>query len=484
MTKEEKLTTILRNFRKKEMRSFGKFLEGTAEREPPNQIALFNYLSECHPKFHDKKMKREYIAKRLFPNASNPNRIVRDSMSNLCEILEDFIAWKELKKQPEQYNFLSLKAYKSRKLDDIFFDEIKKIEKASFKRKTKGIEQLYNNYLLKKVHFTHPSYRQEGKNRITYKDMIELLDEYYFAEKLLWTSCLRVTQEFVNTSGADFAEKQHLIQEILRICLNNTSSEDNQIKFLAEMLNVLITENFQNYPQLEQQFISNLESFNEIERNDLMELLCHISLRDSTVGRQEAFRRAFELNKQAVEKQWIFRAEPLSAIRFLNIVSIARSVGELEWARYFIDTFGINLSKDIRNDIKSISHATVDFKEGLYDEVTKRLLGNKFKNILYEVYERAILLQCYYELNLNYNESFFLDFARAFKGFLRRKCGESLTENFAQGFLSFIRFACRLRKNYRNERDAISILEDIKSCDNVVYKGWLIEKAGELVRGR
>jgi len=378
--KEEKLIKILRTLSPKEMSNFGRFLEGTAKRKSPNQIALFDYLEGYHPKFPALKMKREYIAQRLFPNASNPDRTVRDSMSKFGTVLNDFIVWKELKKeQQEQYDFLLLKAYKRRKLDDIFFDEIKKNEKAWSKRKTEGIEQLYNKYLLKKVHFTHPSYRQEGQNRITYKDLIELLDEYYFAEKLLWTSCLKVTQEFVNTSSVDFAEKQHLIQEILRICLNDTSSRNNQIKFLAEMLNVLIIENFQSYPQLEQQFISNLESFNEVERNDLMELLCHISLRDSTINAQERLQRAFGLNKRGISEKWILENENITVYRFSNIVHVACAFGELDWARYFIDDFRGFLGINRQKDVVKISHAYVDFKEGKYEKVLEDVDDKNFK---------------------------------------------------------------------------------------------------------
>jgi len=477
---EKKLIAILRTLDAKEMRNFGRFLKGTAKRKSPNQIILFDYLSRYYPEFPTQKMEREYIAQKLFSDVPNSLRKVSDSADNIGTVLKDFLVQEELKVQKTQYNFLLLNAYKRRKLDDSFFKEIEKTEKAWEKEKPEGIEQLYKEYLLKKICFTHPNFDQNGQNRITYEVLIQQLDKYYFAEKLFWTSCLKITEDFVNTSGADFIEKQHLIQEILDICLNENSLQNNPVKFLAEVLNVLVTESFQNYPQLEEQFTSSLESFEESERNDLFELLNLISLRDSTISRQEAFRRAFELNRRAVEKQWIFRNEHLSGFRFLNIVSTACSVGEMDWARYFIDTFGTTLGKDEKSDIVSISHAIVDFKGGLYENVIDRLIHTRFRSILYKITKRAIQLECYYELKFS---KLFNSFARAFKDFIQNHRKKDLAEDFAQGVLNFIRFASKLEeKRHEFRPNVTSTLEDIKSCDNVAFKRWLIEKAEELMR--
>jgi len=213
----------------------------------------------------------------------------------------------------------------------------------------------------------------------------------------------------------------------------------------------------------------------------LIDLLNHISLRDRTVDKREAHRRAFELNKQAIEKRWIFREENLSGFRFLNIVSTACSFGDLDWARYFIDTFGITLSEDEGEAFMSIAHAIVDFQDRLYEQVIDRLLHTKFRSPLHEVYDRTLRLRCYYELEFS---KLFNPFAQAFKDFLRRSLrSRKLAKNFVEEIQNFIRFACELEniRHIKYRPNVAPILERIKSCNNVTAKRWLIEKAEELM---
>ena len=475
---EKELIKTLKTLNSREMKAFGRYLKGTADRTSQGRIALFEHLEKCYPKFSENKTNREYIAKKLFASIPNPHRRVRELVNNIGVVLNKFLVQEELKKQKEQNDFLLLEAYKRRGLDDLFFKKIEKIEKEWAREKPSGIKQLYNEYLLKKTAFTHPGYIQTNKSLITYEVLIQQLDKYYFAEKLFWTSCLKISEDFVNISGMDFIQKQYLIREILE---NNKSLQNRQIEFLAELLDVLITEHFHNYPHLEELFIENILFFDESERNDLIDLLNHISLRDKTVNRDEALLRAFELNKRAIEKQWIFKEESLSGFRFLNIVSTACSFGDLEWARYFIDTFGITLSEDEREALVSIAHAIVDFKDRLYEKVIDRLLHTKFQSPLHEVYDRTLRLRCYYELKYS---KLFNSFTQSFKDFLRRSLRrKKLAESFVEEIRNFIKFASELETigHIEYKPPVAPILERIKACNNVAFKRWLIEKAEELM---
>lgn len=478
---ESKLITFLRTLDKEEMRRFGKFLEGTAERKALDRIAFFEYLQKCHPEFPEKKIKRELVAQKLFPENNKRLKKVENLMHKIVSILDDFLAYEELKRQQSQRDFLLLEVYKRRKLDNFFFKKIKKIEEEWEHKQPEGIEHLHNEYLIKKMQFTHPNYSQTGKSPITYKGLIQQLDEYYFAKKLFWTSCMKITEDFVNVSGTGLTDRQYFIQKILDISMTDKSLQNNRIQFLAELLNTLVNEDFQNYSQLEEVFISNVKSFDEPERNDLIDILNHFSIRNrNTTGQQEMLYYAFELNRKAVENKWIFKDEHISVFRFINIVNIACIVRELEWATYFVDNFGTSLGKDDRNDIVAVSHATVDFKKGEYEKTLERLVHVKFRNVLYKTDARAIQLKCYYELEYG---DLFHSLVSSFSSFLQNQRKKNLAKDFARQFLNFIKFAYKLEeKRYEFKPNVELILEDIESCDNVIYKRWLIEKAQELIK--
>lgn len=479
---ESKLITFLRALDKEEMRRFGRFLEGTAERKAPDRIAFFDYLQKYHPEFPEKKVKRELVAQKLFPENGKRLKKVENLMHKIVSILEDFLIYEELKARQSQRDFLLLEVYKRRKLDNFFFKKIKKIEEEWERKQPEGIEHLHDEYLIQKMQFTHPNYSSTDKNQslITYEVLIQQLDEYYFAKKLFWTSCMKITEDFVNRSGAGFVERQFFIQKILDISLNNKSLQNSQIQFLAELLNTLTSEDFQNYSQLEELFISNVRSFDEPERVDMVNLLNNISYRDFMAGQREALYRAFKLNRRAVENKWILRNEYIPVFLFSNIVSIACAVGELDWARQFIDNFATSLDENVRDDIAAISHSTIDFRTKEYEKILERLKFIKFRNVLYKTHERAIRLRCYYELGNDYIEPFF-SLVKSFNNFLHSQLKRDLAEDSAQGFKNFVKFVERLgEERLKFSPDVESILEGIKACDQVFYKQWLLEKAKNL----
>jgi len=231
--KNKELIKVLRTLSPEEMRAFGRYLKGTAKRMSQDRIVFFGYLEKYYPKFPDKKTNRASIAHNLFSKTADPIRKVSDLESNIGVLLKHFLVQQELERQEEQYDFLLLEAYKRRKLDDFFFKKIKKIEKEWEREKPPGIKQLHHEYLLKKIAFTHPNYVQTDKSLITYEVLIQQLDKYYFAEKLFWTSCLKISEDFVNISGANFIKKQYLIREILE---NNKSCRIVRLSFWQSCL--------------------------------------------------------------------------------------------------------------------------------------------------------------------------------------------------------------------------------------------------------
>jgi len=466
---ESKLITFLRTLDKEEMRRFGKFLEGTAERKASDRIAFIDYLQKYHPEFPKKKVNRESIAQKLFPENEKRLKKVENLMHKIVSILDDFLAYEELKVQQSQRDFLLLEAYKRRQLDKFFFKKIEKIEEEWERKPPEGIEHLHDEYLMEKMCFTHPNYTQihRNQNLITYESLIQQLDKYYFAKKLFWTSCMKITEDFVNRSGVGFAENQYFIEKILDTSLNDGSLQNSQIQFLAELLSTLVSGDFQNYSQLEELFISSVKLFDEPERVDLINLLNFICFWYYNKERkEEALKKAFQLNKHAIEEKWIFRNEHIPIFLFSNIVSIACAVRELEWARQFIDNFSTSLDENVRDDIAAISHSTIDFKTKEYEKILERLKFTKFRNVLYKTHERAIRLRCYYELGNDYIEPFF-HLVKSFSNFLHSQLKRDLAEDSAQGFKNFVKFVERLgEERLKYNPDAASILEEIKACGN------------------
>jgi len=470
---ESKLITFLRALDKEEMRRFGRFLEGTAERKAPDRIAFFEYLQKYHPEFPEKKVKRELVAQKLFPDNDKRLKKVENLMHKMVLVLEDFMSYEELKMQQSQRDFLLLEAYKRRKLDDFFFKKIRKIEEEWEYKPPEGIEQLHHEYLIKKMCLNHPNYSIIDQTSITQDDLIHKIDKYYFAVKLHRTLCSYANQNFIIISDND--SRQHLIQEILSLCQQSDFQNIPQIKLLSELYEAFMTSSFENYSQIKKGFMTNLNLYNEYEKNDVLLLLTNICYVNHREGKPEAIKKLFELNQVAVEHKLILENGYISHVNFRNVVNISCAAGELGWAEEFMDNYSNFLQPDVSDDITILCRAVIDFNRGDCQEALNKLVFAKFQDVFYNAQARATMLQCYYELD---HELFFSS-ADSFKGFLSRN---KALAPMKKAFSNFIRFVKKLKKaQYEFRPDVKHLSDEIADTNDIVHRNWLISKS-ELLR--
>lgn len=472
---ESKLITLLRTLNKEEMRRFGKFLEGTAERKSLDRIAFFNYLEKYHPVFPEKKVKRNIIAQKLFPKNEKRLKKIENLMHKIVSILEDFMAYEELKTQQSQRDFLILEAYKRRQLDKFFFKKIEKIEEEWERKKPEGIEQLHKEYLIKKMCLNHPNYSIISQKTITQDNLIHRIDKYYFAVKLHGTLCSYTNQNFVIIANNDSERRQHFIQEILSLCQQSDFQNTPQIKLFSELYEAFTAGNFENYNQIKQGFMANLNLYTESEKNDILLLLTNICYANHREGRPEAIKGLFKLNQIAVEHKLILENGYISHINFRNVVNISCAARELDWAEEFMDNYSSFLQPDASDDIIILCRAVIDFNRGNCEEALSKLVFAKFQDVFYNAQARATMLQCYYELD---SELFFSS-ADSFSGFLNRNKALSPMK---KAFSNFIRFVKKLKKAEHEFRaDVKDLSDEIVYTNDIVHRSWLISKA-ELLR--
>jgi len=467
---ESKLITLLRTLDEEEMRKFGKFLEGTAQRKSPDRIAFFNYLKKYHPEFPVKKTEREYVAQKLFAKDANRIKKIENLMHTIGSVLEDFLHYEELKIQQTQRDFLLLEVYKSRNLDKFFFKKIEQIEKSWEKEKPAGIEQLYNEYLIKKLSFTHPNYSLVDKMP-TLNDMVHQIDKYYFATKLYWVLCTSVSENFVITSDKEANRKQHFVQKILDISLQTDFQTTPQIKLLNELCRAFMSGDFGNYLEMKSLFMSHLDLYDEYEKNDLLLFLTTSCYENHRQGKKEAIRELFELNRYATENEFIFENSSIPHLNFRNTVYIACAAQELDWAEHFVDNYGRFLGEEDADDIIVLCEAIINFSRGHYSQTLDKLAKAKFRDVVYNAQARSILLQCYYELD----HDLFFSSVDSFRNFLGRN--KALAPSTKKAFSNFIHFTKKLKKAEHEFRpDVKHLLDEIANTNNIVNKTWLISK--------
>ncbi len=459
---------LLKTLDRKEMIDFCNFVEGKAARQPKDRLAFIDYLKKQHrDDFPEQKMKKEYIGKKLFPKANDNVKKVLALQEKLVPILENYLIHVELEKQKTKRDFLLLDVYKRRKLDDLFFKKIEKIEKDWEKEKPAGIEQFHNEYLLKKERFLHPNFSLARTTPIvTLNDIIHQLDKHYFTIKLYWTLCLYQLRSLVG-SDEDAEAEQYFIEEILNICLQSNFQDVPQIQLLSQLLEAFTKKDFGNYSFIKKEFMSSLHIYDEYEKNDIWMFLTENYKQEKS----KALEKLFELNREATENELIFENGYIPAVNFRNIVNTA-AIWNVQWAEDFIERHSEFLEDKEREDTTSLCKAVVDFNRGNYDSVLRGLAHQvNISDALYEPHVRSIKLKCYYELD---DELFYNDI-KSFSGFLDRN--KALSPINKKAFYNFIYFIRKLKKAKLIYRaDMVSIAHEIITTDEVAHRSWLISK--------
>jgi len=473
---KSKLLEFMRSFSKTEMKEFGKYLEGTSYRKTSKVFKLFVYLNKLHPDFPNKKIEKEYVAKKVLNETQNISKKMADTMTQLFGVVEDFMVKKVLEENKIERDFLLLEAMKKRKLDKFFFQKIEFIEKDWQKHPPSGINQFYNEYKILNFLIFHPNYDNFLNDKIGLKELTKKIDTFYISTKLFLTLIIvNNSTEFVNELEEIQSDPLYLTQQIIQLSEFKFFQDFPKIKLIRDLLICLIEKSYDHYFELKQYFLENLESFDEDEKRDLFNIFIKLSFTLYNNGNNNFLGELFELNKLSIKHKLFLTNNYITNINFIGIINIACAVQEVEWADNFIDQFSSYLNEEDQNDIISLSQIRVGMVKKQYEEVLVKLNTVNFIDAFVAIQAKAIQLQCYYELGEDYLD-LFLNHINSYSIYLTRK--KEIAKEQKKAFKNFITLTNKLNKfQQQNSKNKIKELHtEIEQTNSLAHKSWLKKK--------
>lgn len=470
--KDSKLIILLKALSRLEMKDLGRFIENNTK-DAKTMNAFFVYLKKYHPEFIDKKIDREYVAKKIFGKEVNQLKKIENLMYKLVQFTEEFLIQGVLENDETERDFLLLKAYKKKKLDKFFFNKIEKIEKSWHKKPIAGLEHLHNIYRLKKTHFEHPNYPKdkEASNKLVVLE--QALDKYYLAIKLYLKLSGDNTSNYIKETNTT---EIIAIEPILQTIQKEDFEIEPKINLLWNIFKEYNDDEESQYSEIKEAFINNYHLYSNTEQTEICTFLSEICYKHYKKGAVNALQNLFDIKCFEVKHKFFLENGYISSDSFQSIVNIAIAANQIEWCEKFIEENGRFLQEKECLDTTKLCSARIHLYKKEYTEVLYKLGTLNFQNHLYGVQARGLLLQAYYELE-DYEEMFF-NLTKSFSIFLYRN--KDLGENIKKAFSNFINFSKKLLKAKEEYKSDISIIEqEIKSCTEIVYKGWLLEKLQE-----
>lgn len=474
----DKLLSLLKSFSKHDLNRFEKYLNSPFFNENKEQILLFNIINQAlrHPEMDIKQLKKEKVWQQLFRNRPYNDILFRRICSDHTQLALQYLALKAYKKQALNTEHHMLMATNTPKLDKHYKGILRKVRSRQTALTSRDVDFHYNSFRIE--HNCHKNLEFLGKKRSDFSNFEKSdyhLDCFYIIQKLKNYCDLIGYKNFIQID-VDIT----LLPSFLEYVKNSKFIEEATINayfLVSEML--LDPEEEQFYHELKGLLIERVDEFSG---DDLK--LIYIHLRNYCIdtkintGRSDYFRELFELYKSQVKLGLVLEDNILSPQTYKNIITVALHIKEFEWVKDFIEKYTDILPPENQDNDRNYNLAKVYFHQEQYEKVIEQLREVEYKNVIYSLGGKLMLLKTYFELQ----EFLALDsLVDSFRIYLRRS--SKIPKEVKQQYMNVLRFTKRLSGVQPRDQSTLAKIKDqVIHCKALASKRWLLEKIGELER--
>ena len=186
----------------------------------------------------------------------------------------------------------------------------------------------------------------------------------------------------------------------------------------------------------------------------------------------------FDIFKTLLKEKIILKDNHISSQTYKNITTVGLQLQEYDWVENFIQNYTNYLPKAHRENALNYNLAKVYFFQKKYYQVIEQLREVEYKNLVYALGGKLMLLKTYYELE---EQSALDSLIDSFRIYLRRN--KQIARDVKQQYMNMLRFTKKLVSIPPYNRAAAAKLEvQIEGCKAMTAKQWLLEKVGEIKR--
>lgn len=469
-----KLVALFQTLSKTEVKAFSKYLTGTSYKADNAIFQLFFFLKKHHPNFNESKVNTALVWQYCFDEKEVNKKKLLQLCTNMVKVLEDFLIKLQLEKSQPERDFLLLNAFKDRKLDNQFFQKAKEVRKKWEKNKPPGIEQLHNEYKLESL---DSNYKETTDIDIIMNGMqkeINNLDVYYLAKRLHLSYILSVSKNYI--ANEEDKNEKNILNNLLALSNQSKYAEIPAIHLSNLIFKDILCGKFNNYSKIEELFQKTFKQYSQREQINILGFLTHYCIQNRLEGDKSAVEKLFDLTKWAVANKTYIKDGYISNNEFSNIVNIACTAKQYNWARDFITNYQIYLVDKIRDDIVASCIATCLLSEKKYEELLSHLVSVNFKNIIYSVNARCLQITAFVELG-GKDEQFY-NSTKSFEAVLLRN--KHLLKERKQAYNKFIKYSKIIyNSSYVKKYDFTKLLKEINKTKNLFAKNWILRKMKE-----
>lgn len=471
---KNKLVTLLRSFSKIELTQFKKYLLSPFFNENKNLIELYAYLQKHLLKdIVNTAVNKQTIWKFLFKEKPYKDIQIRRLFSDLNQLANGFLAYQQYQKSPALESIFLMNSLQYSELDKQFEGAFRLANLQQQKSEKRNTDFHFHQFLIEKSYHEHIEFK--GLKNLTFEHLETAdyqLDCFYITQKL---------KHYCDVLGYEsFLSKKvdiHFFKSFLSEIETSKFLKEPAVKAYQLVSQMLFQPNEETYFfELKSFLLAEKQAFEKEELTILYTHLINYCIHKKiNVGKSNFFNNLFEIYKDALKTEIIFIGNEINFNHYKNIITVGVQIKEFEWVENFIQEYTPKLPKNHQENALTYNLAKVYFHKKDYTKVIEQLREVEYKNLIYALGGKLMLLKTYYELDEIAALDSLID---SFRIYLRRN--RTISKDVRQQYMNVLRFVKKLSGLAPYDRTGLAkVTQEIHDCKALAAKNWILEKVEE-----
>lgn len=462
-----RLITLLKALNPEEFRQFYRYIRTPFFTKSDDLLKLYEAIRKHYPHFDSPKLNKEKLFKHLYPKETFNDARLRNLMLKISKILEEYLLYLNFQQDEFQRKSTLTRIYRKRNLNVIFKQKTEDLLTDLDQQPYRDADYSFKKYKLQRDYYFHSGIVIQREKIDSLTGALHHLNDFYATERL------RLGIELSNRARI-FKEGHHFNPfhyEALHPKANKVYC------LLLDIYNLLTSNDEALFASIKEQFISSLNLLNPSDAALILQALLNFSIQQFSKNEAHYLKEAFELYKIGLTQSILLHDKFFRKDSFLNITVIGSKLGYFEWVATFIDNYQAQLAPKSKSDIVTLSKCFLAFNKADYQLIPDELSDYQFKNPLYKINAKTILIRAYFKLfesDETYGDMVIYS-CNAFEKFIKREA--TLNSQKKEPYLnfSFILKKIVLFKLKRLKMSNPDFAYLLNNFSSVFAKGWLNE---------
>lgn len=470
-----KLITLLKTLSKSEINRFKDLVNSPYFNKSQTVQTLCHIVVNYYPEFDSEDFTEENIFRKMFGNENYNYFKIKNIVSDLYQLALSFLKSIATEKLGIENDINLLNELHQRKLDNIYLQKEKQINKHLDSILTKDEFYYENLYQLARVTTSHFKFIKSGYTFNLIQNEFDIYLQYTLIV-LLRNYSKMLTH--INHGNVKF--NMEMFENIQEYIKDKDFENNPSCRIYKQIIAIELFKKEKDYRQL----IELKEKFND---NLSLEDMYYVLLVANSyaayrlkLGDESFYNDRFSILREMVDRK-IQLPEYILFVNFINTYTSACMVNEYDWAEDFMNHFqkGISPPEERLNTI-NYCKAFLAYRLKEYYKALEFFSKTSFKLFLMKVMVKSYSVRIYYEQNM-YEQTF--SAIDAFRHYLKSE--KHIAEEQKIAHYEFLKFVTELTKlkaeGIKNANDFnLTILrKQIKEMHSnpLGAKNWLIEKS-------